>query len=151
MARPRRKPPGTERRRLNLNFDMGVKSEAAAYTYLKKLSANRQATRYVTSLVIDDLAGELHDRNTQKPKSSVQPVIIEATDEQAFRSEQGRIPEQSVTPPQPNMVVNETAENPQKQEDDDPQISQEGLLAALDIFGSAPLLCWNTSAGRREG
>ena len=111
MARPRRKPPGTERRRLNLNFDMGVKSEAAAYTYLKKLSANRQATRYVTSLVIDDLAGELHDRNTQKPKSSVQPVIIEATDEQAFRSEQGRIPEQSVTPPQPNMVVNETAEN----------------------------------------
>lgn len=115
---------------------MGVKSEAAAYTYLKKLSANRQATRYVTSLVIDDLAGELHDRNTQKPKSSVQPVIIEATDEQAFRSEQGRIPEQSVTPPQPNMVVNETAENPQKQEDDDPQISQEGLLAALDIFGS---------------
>ena len=42
VARPRRKPPGTERRRLNLNFDMGVKSEAAAYTYLKKLSANRR-------------------------------------------------------------------------------------------------------------
>lgn len=136
MARPRRKPPGTERRRLNLNFDMGVKSEAAAYTYLKKLSANRQATRYVTSLVIDDLAGELHERATQRPKSSVQPVIIETTDEQAFRSEQDKAPEQSVTPPHPTMVVNETTVNPQKQEDDAPQISQEGLLAALDIFGS---------------
>lgn len=115
---------------------MGVKSEAAAYTYLKKLSANRQATRYVTSLVIDDLAGELHERATQRPKSSVQPVIIETTDEQAFRSEQERIPKQSATPSQPNMVENETAVNTQKQEDDDPQISQEGLLAALDIFGS---------------
>ena len=115
---------------------MGVKSEAAAYTYLKKLSANRQATRYVTSLVIDDLAGELHERATQRPKSSVQPVIIETTDEQAFRSEQDKAPEQFVTPPHPTMVVNETTVNPQKQEDDDPQISQEGLLAALDIFGS---------------
>lgn len=134
MARPRRKPPGTERRRLNLNFDMGVKSEAAAYTYLKKLSANRQATRYVTNLVIGDLAGELHEMPAvQLPKQAAPSVITESPAENPTYTLQ--VPETSSSVAQ--RVINvQSPQKTQEAEYEEPQISQEGLMAALDIFGS---------------
>lgn len=144
VARPKRKPADSDRKRINLSFNMGVHSEAAAYETLKKLSQSRKATEFITSLVIQYLAdeakgtetGETHPINRQAfaapTQTTVMPAMPKADD--AIQK-----PKQVVEVPQ---VKNEPAEETHTAVveentavDADDGVSQESIADVMAIFG----------------
>lgn len=143
VARPRRKPQDAERCRINLSFNLGVQSEAAAYETLKKLSQARRATEFVTTLILDHLAAEAGKNKNAKDhtgypeiQESERFVITHGPDE-STSSNGDSMSHQEETPSMAPAVVPKPIEDTPVSNDTqkENEVSQEGIAAAMEIFG----------------
>lgn len=121
-----------------------MQGEAAAYETLKKLSQSRQATEFVTALILNHLAAEAGQKNgvgLQNRNDS--PVIKDAGNIQAQSKGQGTnafIEEDraGITKPEVKHEYTTQTSIPDERKDvsEKPsEVSQEGLAAAMEIFG----------------
>lgn len=149
MARPRRKPVA-ERKRLNLSFNTGIQSEAAAFEILKKLSQSRKATEFVTSLIIAYLANETKGKeNTEVSAATF--VTMPTPPSETIEQNTLAVPSKKELPiaESPVIIGHENRQQLKLQTTDitasdetgendpagDAEVSQEGIAAAMAIFG----------------
>lgn len=143
VARPRRKPQDAERCRINLSFNLGVQSEAAAYETLKKLSQARRATEFVTTLILDHLAAEAGKAKNAKERTvHIEPQESERLlgayePGESTSSGVGFTPTQEESSPMAPAAVPQNAEDTPVSSDtqNKNKVSQEGIAAAMEIFG----------------
>lgn len=153
VARPRRKPQNSDRKRINLSFNMGVHSEAAAYETLKKLSQSRKATEFITSLImqylVDDAKVIPGESKGSKNSDAVQPQTVttpslpnQLQKKQAVISPQNEPSGDAILHSEKHGDTSDTSmqtlapSNDSSQEAEvSPGVSMKGIEDAMAIFG----------------
>lgn len=122
---------------------MGVQGEAAAYETLKKLSQSRQATEFVTALILNYLAAEAGKKNSAGLQNRNDSAAIkgERNIQVPTKGQEANIfaeaEKSGGTQPENNGYATQAGVQSESKDVGvkSSEVSQEGLAAAMEIFG----------------